>query len=182
MQALNPALVMVLIPFNNLVLYPGLRRCGVEPTALRRMTAGIAFSGLAWIVVGFMQVALDAGHPLAITWQVLPYALLTFGEVLVSATGLEFAYSQAPHKMKGMLVSCWSLSVTVGNLVGAPGQRQREEPAGDGRHRRVGLWRHRLPDVLLRRLRPGRGGRQPPPERCTVAPSAVSLTAGRGGG
>src|SRR5256885_13154813 len=45
MQALNPALVMLLIPFNNLVLYPALRRPGYEPTALRRMTAGGAFGG-----------------------------------------------------------------------------------------------------------------------------------------
>ena len=28
MQALNPALVMLLIPFNNLVLYPALNRLG----------------------------------------------------------------------------------------------------------------------------------------------------------
>jgi POT family proton-dependent oligopeptide transporter len=116
MQALNPALVMLLIPFNNLVLYPGLRRFGVEPTALRRMTAGIAFSGLAWIVVGAMQMQLDAGGAMSITAQILPYAILTFGEVLVSATGLEFAYSQAPANMKGVLMSFWSLSVTVGNL------------------------------------------------------------------
>ena len=80
------------------------------------MTAGIALSGVAWIVVGGMQVWLDGGAPLSITWQILPYALLTLGEVLVSATGLEFAYSQAPLRMKGVLMSFWSLSVTVGNL------------------------------------------------------------------
>ena len=39
---------------------------------------------------------MDGGDALSIAWQILPYALLTFGEVLVSATGLEFAYSQAP--------------------------------------------------------------------------------------
>ena len=61
MQALNPALVMILIPFNNLVLYPALRRLGVEPTALRRMGFGIAFSGLAWIAAGAIQLALDGG-------------------------------------------------------------------------------------------------------------------------
>ena len=116
MQALNPLLVMLLIPFNNLMLYPALKRLGLEMTALRRMTAGIAFSGLAWIVVGGMQVALDGGHALSISWQVLPYVLLTLGEVLVSATGLEFAYSQAPASMKGALMAFWSLSVTVGNL------------------------------------------------------------------
>jgi len=116
MQALNPLLVMLLIPFNNLVLYPALKRFGLEMTALRRMTAGIAFSGLAWIVVGGMQVVLDGGHAFSITWQILPYALLTLGEVLVSATGLEFAYSQAPPAMKGALMAFWNLSVTIGNL------------------------------------------------------------------
>jgi len=52
----------------------------------------------------------------SIVWQVLPYALLTFGEVLVSATGLEFAYSQAPASMKGVIMAFWNLSVTIGNL------------------------------------------------------------------
>ena len=46
----------------------------------------------------------------------LPYVLLTFGEVLVSATGLEFAYSQAPHAMKGVIMAFWYLAVTFGNL------------------------------------------------------------------
>jgi POT family proton-dependent oligopeptide transporter len=116
MQALNPLLVMLLIPFNNLVLYPRLRKRGIEPTALRRMTAGIALSGLSWIAAGSLQLALDAGTPLSVAWQILPYALLTLGEVLVSATGLEFAYSQAPAPMKGAILAFWSLCVTVGNL------------------------------------------------------------------
>jgi len=116
MQALNPLLVMLLIPFNNMVLYPMLRQVGIEPTALRRMGAGIAFAGLSWVAIGAMQLALEAGVPLSITWQVLPYAILTLGEVLVSATGLEFAYSQAPASMKSAIMAFWSLSVTVGNL------------------------------------------------------------------
>lgn len=116
MQALNPLLVMLIIPFNNLVLYPALRRMGMQVTPLRRMGTGIAFSGLAWVAAGLLQLAIDGGEPVSIVWQVLPYALLTFGEVLVSATGLEFAYSQAPMSMKGTIMSFWMLSVTVGNL------------------------------------------------------------------
>jgi len=116
MQALNPLLVMILIPCNNLVLFPAMRKLGVEVTALRRMTAGIAFSGMAWVVAGGLQLALDGGAPVSIAWQVLPYTLLTMGEVLVSATGLEFAYSQAPQAMKGVLMSFWMLVVTIGNL------------------------------------------------------------------
>ena len=116
MQALNPLLVMILIPFNNLVLYPLLERTGLRVTPLRRMGAGIALSGFAWIAAGMLQLWLDEGSVVSITWQILPYALLTLGEVLVSATGLEFAYSQAPLSMKGTIMSFWSLSVTVGNL------------------------------------------------------------------
>ena len=116
MQALNPLLVMILIPFNNLVLYPLIRKAGIEPTALRRMTVGIVFSALSWIVIGMIQVQMDGGDAMSITWQILPYALLTFGEVLVSATGLEFAYSQAPASMKGVIMAFWFLSTTIGSL------------------------------------------------------------------
>jgi len=110
------ALVMLLIPFNNLLLYPLLGRWGLTLTPLRKMTAGIVFSGLAWIAVGALQLQLDGGAALSILWQLLPYVLLTLGEVLVSTTGLEFAYSQAPLRAKSALMSLWSLAVTVGNL------------------------------------------------------------------
>jgi proton-dependent oligopeptide transporter, POT family len=116
MQALNPALVMILIPLNNLVLYPALRRRGIELSSLRRMSIGLFFAAASWVVIGGIQLVIDGGTALSITWQILPYALLTLGEVLVSATGLEFAYSQAPPSMKGVIMSFWSLAVTIGNL------------------------------------------------------------------
>jgi proton-dependent oligopeptide transporter, POT family len=105
MQSLNPLLVMLLIPLNNAVFFPALRALGLEVTPLRKMTAGIALSGLAWIGAGAFQLLIDGGQKLSILWQALPYLVLTLGEVLVSATGLEFAYSQAPHKLKGVLMS-----------------------------------------------------------------------------
>ncbi|TMQ05109.1 MAG: POT family MFS transporter [Deltaproteobacteria bacterium] len=116
MLALNPALVMILIPFNNLVVFPWMRRRGWEPTALRRMTTGIALTGLSWVIVAIMQLRLDAGTQFSIVWQVAPYVVLTLGEVLVSATGLEFAYSQAPPAMKGTLMSFFNLTVAIGSL------------------------------------------------------------------
>ncbi len=116
MQALNPLLVMLIIPFNNIVLYPALRRMGWEPTALKRMGWGIAFSGFAWIVAGLIQLSIDGGQPTSLAWQALPYLLLTFGEVLVSATALEFAYSQATYAMKGIIMAFWYLASTFGSL------------------------------------------------------------------
>ena len=116
MQALNPLLVMLFIPFNNAVLYPALKRIGLEPTALRRMGTGIALAGLAWIVAALIQLEIDTGAPVSLGWQILPYAILTLGEVLVSATALEFAYSQATGAMKGVIMAFWYLTSTFGSL------------------------------------------------------------------
>jgi POT family proton-dependent oligopeptide transporter len=116
MQALNPLLVMLLIPFNNAVLYPALKRFGYEATALRRMTAGIAIAGFSWIIAGSLQLAIEGGASVSITWANSSVCFPHPGEVLVSATGLEFAYSQAPLSMKGAIMAFWTLSVTVGNL------------------------------------------------------------------
>ncbi|HET8942153.1 MAG TPA: MFS transporter, partial [Rudaea sp.] len=116
MQALNPILVMLLIPFNNVFVYPLLRRMGVTVTSLRRMGAGLLFAALSWVFAGAIQLFIDGGNGVSIAWQIGPYALLTLGEVLVSATGLEFAYSQAPQRMKGIIMSFWLLSVSYGNL------------------------------------------------------------------
>jgi len=116
MQAMNPLMVMILIPLNNILIFPILRAVGVEPTPLRRMGAGIALSGVAWLIIGWIQLSLDGGTPMSLLWQLAPYIVLTMGEVLVSATGLEFAYSQAPASMKGSITSFWQLAVTVGNL------------------------------------------------------------------
>jgi POT family proton-dependent oligopeptide transporter len=116
MQSVNPLLVMLIIPFNNAIAYPLLRKVGIEPTALRKMTAGILLAALSWVMVGSLQLQIEAGEKISILWQVLPYIVLTLGEVLVSATGLEFAYSQAPPKLKGVLMSFWMIAVTIGGL------------------------------------------------------------------
>ena len=116
LQALHPLPVLRVIAFVDRVLFPAMKRAGFELTALRRLTLGIGFCGLSWVVVGAMQVVLDGGHAFSIAWQVLLDALPALGEVLVSATGLEFADSQAPQAMQGVRLSFWLLSVTIGHL------------------------------------------------------------------
>ena len=81
------------------------------------MGSGIALSGLAWVGAGCDPAcASTRGTRVASRGRSCPTPLLTTGEVLVSATGLEFAYSQAPAAMKGVIMSFWYLSVTFGNL------------------------------------------------------------------
>jgi hypothetical protein len=116
MQSMNPALVMLLVP-SALWLYPRIQRVfGVRVTPLRRMGTGMFLAGLSYIIVGFIQTQVDAGVKLSVLWQTLPYFILTTAEVLVSTTGLEFAFTQAAPEMKSTIMSFWLLTVAVGNL------------------------------------------------------------------
>jgi proton-dependent oligopeptide transporter, POT family len=100
MQFINPALVMILIPLMQAVVYPLARRFGYELTPLRRMVSGMFLAVLSWVAAGAIQVPIDRGESLSISWQFGPYVLLTLAEVLVSTTGLEFAYCQAPPEVQ----------------------------------------------------------------------------------
>ena len=116
MQLINPLLVMILIPLMGLVVYPAFTRMGLEMTPLRRMTVGMFVAASSWVAAGMVQQPIDAGTKLNIMWQLGPYVLLTLSEVMVSTSGLEFAYSQAPVEMKGTLMSFWLLTTAIGNL------------------------------------------------------------------
>jgi POT family proton-dependent oligopeptide transporter len=50
-------------------------------------------------------------------WQILACVLLTSAEVMVSITGLEFSYTQAPRQMKSFILSLFLLTVSLGNFL-----------------------------------------------------------------
>jgi proton-dependent oligopeptide transporter, POT family len=119
LAALNPLLVMLIIPIINFGVYQPMERIGRPLKPLTRMTIGMFLSALSFVSVAIIQARIDAmgpGHVHAL-WQLLPYILITTGEVLVSITGLEFAYTQAPRSMKSTLVGVWYLCVTLGNVL-----------------------------------------------------------------
>jgi POT family proton-dependent oligopeptide transporter len=117
LQFINPLLVLLLIPLTTGVIYPAFERSRWPLTPLRRMTLGMFSAGLSFVLVALIQMALDDGARISVLWQLAPYIALTLGEVLVSTTGLEFAYSQAPRELKGVIQSFWWLTVSAGNLV-----------------------------------------------------------------
>ncbi|MGE3310281.1 MAG: POT family MFS transporter [Limisphaerales bacterium] len=113
MQAANPAIVMMLVPLFTLWLYP---LAGRLATPLRRMGSGLVLTGLSFVIVAWLQRRLEAGESVSLAWQAVPYLVLTAGEVLVSTTGLEFAFTEAGKEMKSTIMSFWLLTVSVGNL------------------------------------------------------------------
>lgn len=117
--SLNPVMVMILIPFWAYFIDPSLRKVGIVLTPLKKMSLGMALASFSFVAVALIQAKIDTNPqaPLSVLWQLIPYFIITLSEVLVSITGLEFAYSQAPKRMKSTVMGFWLLTVAFGNVL-----------------------------------------------------------------
>jgi POT family proton-dependent oligopeptide transporter len=119
-SAWNPIMVMGLIPAFSLGIYPLLDKMGLKTTPIRRMTWGMFVGAASFALVGALQMWMDnSTDKINVMWQFFPYLVITMAEVMVSITGLEFAYTQAPRSMKSSIMSIWLLTVFFGNLITA---------------------------------------------------------------
>lgn len=122
-QAVNPVMILVLIPvFSGArwLRWPGLYALSarlVEPTPLRRIGTGLLLTVVAFLIPAWIEWRLAAGESVSIGWQLLAYVVMTAAEVLVSVTCLEFAYTQAPNRMKSLVMATFFLSVSAGNVL-----------------------------------------------------------------
>jgi POT family proton-dependent oligopeptide transporter len=114
-QIANPILILILIPIFNYLLYPFISRF-FPLTPLRKIGIGFFLTAASFAVIWWIQTQLDAGGKPSAWWQMPAYILLTAGEVMVSITGLEFSYTQAPRTMKSIVMAIWLLSVALGNF------------------------------------------------------------------
>ena len=132
--AANPFFVLCFIPLLSSWIFPALEARGLAVTPLRRMTVGMFVGALSFVAVALLQARVDAalaaGHRLHVAWQLVPHAIMTLGEVLVSATALEFAYSQAPASVKSTLMAFWNLTVALGDLLTGTIARRFDLPLG----------------------------------------------------
>jgi proton-dependent oligopeptide transporter, POT family len=119
LSALNPAMVLLIIPFFQRVAFPAIERRGVRVTPLGKMTAGMFVAVLSFVSAALVEHAIAGGGRPSALWQIPQYFFLTTAEVLVSVTGLEFSYTQAPRSMKSTIMSIWFLTIALGNLITA---------------------------------------------------------------
>ena len=58
-QALNPILILILIPLFDKIIYPLLDKCGLLNKPLQRMVVGLYISAGAFAVAGLVQIKID---------------------------------------------------------------------------------------------------------------------------
>ena len=111
-------LPVLFVPMFAYGVYPAFRKI-TEVTPLRKIGAGFFLVAASFGVCAHVETLIQAGQTPTIWWQLLAYALITAGEILISVTSLEFFYTQAPRKMKSVIMSVKMFAVSLGNLVAA---------------------------------------------------------------
>lgn len=129
--AVNPLMVMGLIPLFTFVIYPTLGKL-FKVTPLRKIGIGMFMTMPSFMIPAMIENWIDAGGTPTMWWQVLAYSFLTAAEVMVSITCIEFSYTQSPKVMKSIIMSINLLSVSLGNVFASAvnGYIAREETAG----------------------------------------------------
>lgn len=113
-QAINPFLIMVMIPLFAYVIYPAIDK--IFPlTALRKIAIGLFLAALSFVVSAWIEMQILAGAKPSIGWQAFAYVILTAAEIMVSITCLEFSYTQAPKRMKSFIQAIFLMSISAGN-------------------------------------------------------------------
>jgi POT family proton-dependent oligopeptide transporter len=114
-QTVNPIFILLMLPLFSYLVYPAIEKV-VRLTPLRKFGAGLFVTALAFLIVAWIQIHIDAGQTPHILWQILAFLVLTAGEVMVSVTHLEFAYTQAPRKLKSLVMCTYLGAVALGNV------------------------------------------------------------------
>lgn len=119
-QTLDAALVLTLIPLFAVFVYPAVARRGVRVTPLRKMSVGMFVTVLSFVAAALVEARLlEPGAAPHVAWQIPQYFFLAVGEVLVSVTALEFAYGEAPRRLKSVVMGLWYLTIASGSILTA---------------------------------------------------------------
>lgn len=130
--------LLILIPVMDRLVYPYLDRHHIHLNLLFKISLGMAFSLISVVVAGclefyrlnliqtdnstvIIQVVGNTSYYAAdlwIFWQVPQYALIGISEVFASVASLEFAYSQSPKSMRGIIMGLYCFSTGIGSFVG----------------------------------------------------------------
>ena len=134
MQNIDPLALLFLIPLFDQVLYPGLRKIGIQFRPITRITWGFVFGALAMAYAAFVQhviyssppcynapLACDASHlpnQVHVAVQTPAYLFFAVSEIFASITGLEYAFTKAPPSLKSFVMSIFLLQSALGSALG----------------------------------------------------------------
>lgn len=120
MPSVNDLMLIAFIPLMDYIVYPRLGRLlGFRIRALHKMAMGLACAGISFLLAGGVQLLINRSdqESVSITLQLPQYVMISFSEVFIIVSGLEFAYSQTVPELRNMVTSLWYVSQALGQSV-----------------------------------------------------------------
>ncbi|XP_038060134.1 solute carrier family 15 member 4-like [Patiria miniata] len=133
----NAAIILVMIPFVDRLLYPFMERIGYPLSKLKRIGIGMVLAVFSMILAAGVEFGRKANineygyfpqvvagqtfnaSDLSVFAQVPQYAFIGASEIFTSITGLEFAYSQSPKSMQGVVMGLFLVTTGLGSYIGS---------------------------------------------------------------
>lgn len=143
---LNPIFIIIVIPLMDFIVYPGLRKMGINFTPIKKITAGFILAALAMVSACVTQYYIykmspcgnkinalsktrkDCNAPFTVWIQVFPYGLIGLSEVMASITKLEYAYTKAPKNMRSSIQAFALFTNAVSSALGQALTALSEDP------------------------------------------------------
>ncbi|GAB7326886.1 hypothetical protein MBLNU13_g10807t1 [Cladosporium sp. NU13] len=138
MQNFDPISILVFTPLLDRVLYPILRRRGIELRPIMRITIGFSFAAICMAYAAIVQHLVYSAGPcydapgacpagmdgetklpnnVHIAVQTPAYVFIGLSEIFISVTGLEYAYTKAPPSMKSFVQSIYLFTNALGSAL-----------------------------------------------------------------
>ena len=134
---LDPFALIICIPIVDRLLYPALRRAGINFSPVKRIAWGFGLGSAAMIwsavVQHYIYKTNPCGYhvsscedadgnaivsPLNVWIQTGSYVLIAFSEIFASITGLEYAFTKAPKNMRSLVMSVFLFMSAISSAIG----------------------------------------------------------------
>lgn len=143
---LNPIFIIIVIPLMDFIIYPAIRKMGINLTPIKKITAGFVLASLAMVSACVLQHYIytmspcgyeinkltkqgrNCSAPISVWVQIFPYGLVGMSEVLASITKLEYAYTKAPKNMKSTVQAIALFTSAVSSALGQALTALSEDP------------------------------------------------------
>ncbi|KAG7771197.1 hypothetical protein KL931_000895 [Ogataea haglerorum] len=131
-QSFNPLAILIIIPIQDYVLYPLLRKRRLTFHPIHKITVGFCISATGTLVGAYLQYLIysrskcgwegasecETVAPISAWWCSLMFGLQATGECFATVTAYELAYTMSSPAMKSFVVALFLCSNAISSVIG----------------------------------------------------------------
>ena len=134
---IDPLTIIIFVPVMDRIVYPFLRKVGLQLRPIARITWGFLLCSIAMAYAAFVQHLIYSAPPcyrfplandchggrvpnqVHVAIQTPAYLLVALSEIFTAVTGLEYAFRNAPPSMRSLVMAISLSTVAVGSGLAA---------------------------------------------------------------